>query len=71
MTQRRQSSGKPKLSKPAPPVVAVKMADLQRDISDVDESNKGQSLEDSKASKPPAVDRKLIEQLEREERKEK
>merc|ERR1712198_620425 len=63
--------GKPKLSKPAPPVVAVKMADLQRDMSDVDESYKGQSLEDSKANKPPAVDRKLIKQLEREEKKEK
>merc|ERR1712038_1712908 len=62
--------GKPKLSKPAPPVVAVKMADLQRDVSDIDvsdidESNKGQSLEDLKASKPPAVDKKLIKQLER------
>merc|ERR1712108_49557 len=67
--------GKPKLMKAAPPVVAVKMAHLQWDMSDVDESNKedkaGPSLEDSEASKPLAVDRKLIKQLERKERKEK
>merc|ERR1711974_43486 len=62
--------GKPKLTKTAPPVVAIKMADLMDGASD-NGKEEGRTFENSQAAKPPAEDKKLRKQLEKKERREK
>merc|ERR1711963_1223786 len=73
--------GKPKLTKPAPPVVAIRMADLMHDKSENDESEKdmGPSINvegdppgeepasaySKKVSKPPVEDKKLKKESEK------
>merc|ERR1712012_246541 len=68
--------GVPKVTKPAPPVVAIKMADLIGDTPENETAEQSKSCEESyldnvKDTKPPLEDKKLKKELEKKERKEK
>ena len=68
--------GVPKVTKPAPPVVAIKMADLIGDTPENEPVEQSKSCEEShldnvKDTKPPVEDKKLKKELEKKERKEK
>merc|ERR1712223_1319921 len=76
--QRKSSivKGVPKVTKPAPPVVAIKMADLISDTPENEPVEQSKSCEEShldnvKDTKPPVEDKKLKKELEKKERKEK
>merc|ERR1711974_346023 len=78
VTQSKSSiiRGVPKVTKPAPPVVAIKMADLIGDAPEDEPVDQNKSCEEShldsvENTKPSVEDKKLKKELEKKERKRK